>query len=76
MLFGLGPSRRDSLAPTADGVPEMQAGGHDQHIENERLERPVDDETSGSAEFSGIGGGACYDSAMKLVFLNLQQLDL
>jgi hypothetical protein len=34
---------------------EMQYRDHMQHIENKRLEAPLDDETSGSAEFSGAG---------------------
>jgi hypothetical protein len=40
---------------TANGELKMQDGGRIQHAENKRLERGVDDETSGSAEFSEFG---------------------
>jgi hypothetical protein len=40
-----------------------------QRIENERLESTAGDETSGSAELSGIGRGPCYYSEINLRFL-------
>ena len=53
----------------ANGSMKVQGWDQMQHTENKRLVRAVDDETSGSAEFSGIGGGICYDSEMNLYFL-------
>jgi|SRR5580698_10304242 hypothetical protein len=56
-------------------LPEMQRGGHMQITEMKGVGEKFDDETSGSAEFSGVKrGGTCYSSEMNLCFLILSCL--
>jgi hypothetical protein len=55
---------------------KVQREGHMGRIENKRLERKVGDESSGSAEFSGVREkGKLLRLGNKFVLLDFQLLD-
>jgi hypothetical protein len=63
-----------SLRPSRSPAQvRVQDRGHRQHTENMGLDTTEGDETSASAEVSGIKKGACY-SGMNLCFLILSCL--
>ena len=56
-------------------LTKMQRGGHVQTTEMKGVERKLDDDNSGSAEFSGVKKEWWLSLRDKLVFLDVQLLN-